>query len=766
MRARRAYVTPPLDQSAVDHQRAVVANGGTMSRARLIHNSWLIRQLQAYGIWDLTDDFFAICPESGNTVQGLVSLKQRRLGTLNGSMAFVDGAAVFNGGYIATGFIPSSHASQMTGTNMRMMTWQTSNAPSGYAAGTLDTSSKNIAFRPKTSSRLNASLNSTAVSSTGSTFTDASGFSGASRNSSSANAPITFWKDGAQYDSPVATGTSTNVIPTREIFIGGYNNAGTGVATTITGGRLRWLDVGATLTSQQHSDYYRILVDYFTRLAPGASIYVSSVSYGGIGIGNDSTGLGTDAAPYLTFDVGVIATPGGGTLLFNGDSASPPTYNCTTSVTKAITFKAINALGAKLAGTGTSRAFLIAPTSGQTVAFENAIVDATANTSGPAARAVQISSVSTAFRFDMRGCTVKDWNALEGVTAPSASAKVFADFSNCTFTCTNARGAIVFLNQDAGAVVVDGCTATVTGNTTGYGAVFAAATATGVVSSITNTNVTMTVGGSASGTGRIYATRIQNIANGLIDGGTHQVIGTGTSDGTKRGYGVGIGTNEAGDATELSIDGGIVRNLSVHCTTYGGIAAYIGGDNNDPTKATNLLMEDVTITGDAQFIAGGGHGAFMTNTTDSILRRVNSSGNALNLVDKGSTGGTIEYCTAADATTSAILLESSTNCTVRNNTVTLNSSSNPIGIHFYQNVSPLGPVTSGAVVENNTFTCSGATGAVFVMVDAGSSGTFRNNTYVFSSGTLATYPFVYDGVNLTKEQWLAQVEPTATFVGF
>lgn len=766
MRTRRSYVPRPLDSAAIEHQRAVIANGGMLSRGRVIHNSWLIQQLKNYGIWDLTDDFFAICPENGNSVQGLTSLKQRRLGTLNGSASFADCVTIFNGGYIATGFIPSSHASQMTGTNMRMMTWQTSNAPAGYAGGTYDTSARNIAFRPKTSSRLNASLNSTAVSSTGSTFTDASGFSGASRNSSAANAPITFWKDGVQYDSEVATGTSANAIPTRELFIGGYNNAGTGVATPITGGRLQWLDVGASLTAQQQSDYISVLTTYFTRLAPGESIYVSSVSYGGIPVGDDATGLGTDAAPYLTFNTGLTATPNGGFLLFNGNPASPPTYNCTTSVTKAITFKAINALGAKLGGTGTSRAFLIAPTSGQTVAFENAIIDATANTGGTAARGVQLSSVSTAFRLNMRSCSVKDWNALEGVTAPFASAKVFANFLNSSFSCTNARGAIVFLTLDAGSVVVDGCTVSVTGNTTGYAAIFAAATADGVVSSITNTNVTMTVSGSASGTGRIYATRIQNIANGLIDGGTHQVIGTGTSDGTKRGYGVGIGTNEAGDATELSIDGGIVQNLSVHCTTYGGIAAYIGGDNNDPTKATNLLMEDVTITGDAQFIAGGGHGAFMTNTTNSVLRRVNSSGNALNLVDKGSTGGTIEYCTAADATTSAILLESSTDCLVRYNTVTLNSSSNPIGIHFYQNVSPLGPVTSGAVVENNTFTCSGATGAVFVMVDAGSSGTFRNNTYVFSSGTLATYPFVYDGVNLTKEQWLAQVEPTATFVGF
>ncbi len=92
-------------------------------------------------------------------------------------------------------------------------------------------------------------------------------------------------------------------------------------------------------------------------------IHVSSLDSGGIPAGNDSTGNGTQAEPYLTLAAGYATVAAGDRVLLNGDPASPASYVTSgeTVLDRDVTVKAVNHLGAILTGSGAGSAVTVSP---------------------------------------------------------------------------------------------------------------------------------------------------------------------------------------------------------------------------------------------------------------------------------------------------------------------------------------------------------------------------------------------------------------------
>lgn len=116
---------------------AVSAAGGTVSPSRLEVASAFVKNTKASGVWDRTDDYWMLWGE--NAIQALTSLKQRRLAVATNSPTFTanrdytfDGAT----NYIDTGFVPSTHGINYTGTSQRIAAYERTNvSSSGTTAG-------------------------------------------------------------------------------------------------------------------------------------------------------------------------------------------------------------------------------------------------------------------------------------------------------------------------------------------------------------------------------------------------------------------------------------------------------------------------------------------------------------------------------------------------------------------------------------------------------------------------------------------------------
>ena len=104
-----------FDSDVLAWRDAVVANGGSVSLARLIVVDQFVFAEKAAGLWALTDDYLGYWAE--NAIQGLTSIKQKRLATAVNSPTFTaDRDYTFNGttSYSDSGFVPGTHAVAMT----------------------------------------------------------------------------------------------------------------------------------------------------------------------------------------------------------------------------------------------------------------------------------------------------------------------------------------------------------------------------------------------------------------------------------------------------------------------------------------------------------------------------------------------------------------------------------------------------------------------------------------------------------------------------
>lgn len=255
--SRRALLTRQ-DRDLSAWGTAVVANGGTVSAARVGLVASLIARLRAAGTWSLYDDIFLLAAE--NAAQALTSLKQRRLATVTAAPTFTaDRGYAFNGTsqYVNTGFIASSHAVAMTGSDMQIEAYERTNLNSvGYTAGAFTTSTSNLRIRSRNGSNAEGNLNSSALTSANS---DSRGMVAFSRT---AGGTFTGYYRGASIGTTVpTTGTS---LSTHALYIGALNNAGT--AASFRAASVALVTVGASFSAAQHAATYTIWQDFLTAI--------------------------------------------------------------------------------------------------------------------------------------------------------------------------------------------------------------------------------------------------------------------------------------------------------------------------------------------------------------------------------------------------------------------------------------------------------------------------------------------------------------------
>jgi hypothetical protein len=257
-----------LDVDVVAWAAAVAVNGGSVSSGRTALLSGLVSGLKAAGSWQLTDDYWLLVAE--NAIQALTSLKQKRLGTAVNSPAFTaDRGYAFDGAtnYIDTGFIPSSHAANMTATVARLAAYDRANVSSnGSVAGIIQSTGRSLRLVTRTAGGTTAILD--CQSSTGTyTNSDSRGLFAASRNGGTDATTVSAYRNGAVLTRTIDPTSFATILPTTAFFIGGQNAAGSLNAPRAT--TVGMVSIGGVLTAAQELGSYTLWQAHMTALGAG-----------------------------------------------------------------------------------------------------------------------------------------------------------------------------------------------------------------------------------------------------------------------------------------------------------------------------------------------------------------------------------------------------------------------------------------------------------------------------------------------------------------
>lgn len=250
----------------------VTAAGGTVSSARFNLVTSTIGRLMDAGIWPLLDDLWIYRCE--NTAQARVGLKGScPAGTLVNAPTFVaDQQITFDGvsSRIASGFIPATHAIQMTPTNLMGAVWTASAAASaGFVYGCNGAAATPIMrTRPRSG---NPTVTAVQLNTTSVTFgptLNGLGLFTAGRNDA-LGATLQLSINGGPARSAPQAGATSAGIPAVEMLVGASNNNGT--AANFFAGSLLALAVGKSLdTDARRKALFDALYAHLAAIAPVA----------------------------------------------------------------------------------------------------------------------------------------------------------------------------------------------------------------------------------------------------------------------------------------------------------------------------------------------------------------------------------------------------------------------------------------------------------------------------------------------------------------
>ena len=266
------YLYPSLayDFDVLAFRASVQGFGGTVSDARMAVIDTFVAADKASSAWGLTDDYWALWGEDASTTgpQSLTSIKQRRLAVaVNSPTGTNDRDYAFNGTtqYINTGFIPSTHGINCTGTNQRIGVYERTNVSSaGVSAGVFDAAVRNLLINNRTGTTAQGRVNTLSQN-----FildvTDSRGLKATSR--ASGGLTVKLFDRGAPLLSTTAASTAT-AAPTRAIYVGCYNNAGT--AASFRASSVGFVVVGGPLSDAQELAQYNAVQAWATSV--GANV--------------------------------------------------------------------------------------------------------------------------------------------------------------------------------------------------------------------------------------------------------------------------------------------------------------------------------------------------------------------------------------------------------------------------------------------------------------------------------------------------------------
>ena len=474
-----------------------------------------------------------------------------------------------------------------------------------------------------------------------------------------------------------------------------------------------------------------------------AAPVVSSVSYNGVPVGDDNSGRGTSAAPFQTCDAALKAASSTATLWFNGNPASPPTYTCPGTVTTGLTFRGLASgqRGAVLTGTGTTAAFILAPTAGQAIAYQDVIVDPSLNTGGAAASAIVLTTASTTYSLTANNVLFRNWTT-DGITTTAATGnKINLTLTNTDLTAGGVKSAIRLLGHTAGALAISGGTTTITNQSTAYWpAIYALADAAGPTASLNHTMV-VGVDNSLAGANSHFGAVLANYAGATIDGSYTMT----TTAALRQLYVVGLAVGDiaGGGYSLLAIDGSRLSGTVVHNGPAGGIGAFLNPDSYpiDTTKANNVVMENVYATGN-----GSAHGLFAAQINNPIIRNSTTTGFALGGAIKLSVAGEVYGITGSNSGSSIWQWKGGSGTgSQHGNTWTQGATFT--GPMLSVQTSPENSSNANVVVAGDSFVINGAAGPQFVAINSGNTATIGTTDFHLTSGSAHAHPWADNGVN-------------------
>jgi len=206
-------------------QAAAIANGGTVSAARLALITTLISGSMACGHWQSTDDIALLVAE--NAGSALTTLKRRALMTVTAAPTFTtDRGYAFNGTsqYIDTRFIPSTMATCMANGNIRQGIYERTNVGTNTTSfGVVDASAGSFNLRARNgSSQFAANMGGGAANFTG--ITDSSGLHTAIYTGGSTSKA---WERGAALTDITGLSKVSTGLGAFSYYIAARNNSGT-----------------------------------------------------------------------------------------------------------------------------------------------------------------------------------------------------------------------------------------------------------------------------------------------------------------------------------------------------------------------------------------------------------------------------------------------------------------------------------------------------------------------------------------------------------
>lgn len=508
-----------------------------------------------------------------------------------------------------------------------------------------------------------------------------------------------------------------------------------------------------------HLPHRRVLLggQYLERtvLPATGTIYVSSIAFGGIAIGDDTNGNGTLSKPYLTVDKAVTSGSEGNTIALNGNPASPTDYRHATfiNLTKGYSFQPVFSYGAIISSTSTgNRVIACSLATGQTATFGKLTVDGR----NVCTTCITTPDQSSTYTLNIVGTKLLNFTQY-GCFSNGSATKANINYTNAIIASSNCRDGIRHLVHTAGAINISGTSVTLTSqNLANNGGILIETLTAGVTVSIDSTSVAITLDSSLTGAGTHFGMFVYNTPNVAITNSSTHISGT---PGSRAAIGIQISTSS--DVSELDCSNAVIRNCQSTNLTNGGRLFAFGTDTQTYGLQTGSLIEDCTGVGSATFQAGGGHGIFTSNQTTAVVRRNKISYADLGIIDKLSTGGYFYSNIAYNCTQYYYLMKGSTNCTMKHNTSV--STSPYLGIHFKAIVGDdVGlTATTGGIYSGNLSYNDSTSNGVYVIVDTGQTCTFSKNDY-FSASAAATNPWQYQGNNYNSlVLWQGAQEATA-----
>lgn len=491
-------------------------------------------------------------------------------------------------------------------------------------------------------------------------------------------------------------------------------------------------------------------------------IYVSSVAYGGIPVGNDTTGAGTAVAPYLTIDKAyTVAAASGKAILLNGNPAAPTDYRHATFLTaaKEILIDSVAPYGASISSTTTTTRVIHATVLG-TLALGRVTIDGRGVT--PAIFTVPVGATPTTLR--LRG--TKFIGFTQSITNPSTLAKLVLDASDCISTVTDVQaGGFYGFSIDVGsAITVTNCTFNITSQTAERGAVQFRGNAAGMTANVSGNTISISIKPGLAGSGSHSGVVLYNFGS-TVTGNTINVSGNVAGH---NGFGVIVSPDPVG--TAYPVTGSLIADNAITATTNGGIGVQLGqdvqGTGADAVVSAGCVVTRNSVASNPAGQAGSYHGILVGSPgiSGASVSRNSVVTTGLALVDKVSTNTVWESNVTVDASGSHFRIKGAQGATFRHNTA-IEKLAGYAGkmVQVTNNDVPTVTNTSGAAFTANSLYASGlAASGTMTSGETSQVITYLKNNYYGFSGAVS--PFRTLGVNYASLAAWQAVVPTATGV--